>query len=72
MKEYTFLLENSFRTPHVKARNIREALQYNRAFRKSMVGLYQVANDGDMVMSGWKTSNQIRKEEPHVCKKMFR
>lgn len=69
MREYTFLLSDSFRTPHVQARSLREAYRMTKiwyvhetVFRKRKMGklltTYQVTKRGvdSSVMSGWLDS----------------
>jgi len=72
MREYTFLLSSSFRTPHIKAKSLREAYGitkiwyfYQKLFGEKgikehlgkLTPIYQYANREDYVMSGWLSSN---------------
>jgi len=67
MREYTFLLSNSFRSTHVKARTLREAWNKTNQWytalsmeEKAHGGIlthtYQDCRINDYVLSGWKQS----------------
>jgi hypothetical protein len=68
MREYTFLLSKSFRSEHVKAKDLREAWKLTKAWYNSLSSesklqaghlerIYQTCKDGDYVMSGWLATN---------------
>lgn len=63
MREYTFLMSDSFRTPHIFANNLREAWENAKEWHKQeakkrklgeLIPTYQSAGEGDYVMSGWR------------------
>lgn len=65
MREYTFLGSKSFRSEHVKAKNLREAFIKTKLWyfnlseeMKSRFGIlrgqtYQWCGENDFIMSGW-------------------
>lgn len=60
LKEYTFLLKSGFRTRHVYADTLREAIKKNKAYKEEMTGLYQRAYPDDTIMSGWLRTKQVK------------
>jgi len=69
MPEYTFYLTKGYRSQHVKANNLYQAYLITKRDHDSVAqkmfgniipNHYQVASDGDYLMSGWKTSQDKR------------
>lgn len=74
MREYTFLMSDSTRTPHVQAKTLRAAWTltkiwylYQTLFRRRTLGkltnTFQTCAEHDFIMSGWKATNDKQIKE---------
>lgn len=80
MREYTFLMSDSTRTPHVKAKNLRTAWKLTKIWHRNetlfrnpklgeLTSTYQTCGANDYVMSGWKDTHDKQIKEQNQCQK---